>query len=378
MDEKQYEITKSQGNVLKREIIKVAVGLSGGVDSSVAAALLKGKGFDVIGVCMRIFDGSVPMQRSKKHTCYGPDEDQDIDSAASVCKKLGIPFHVIDLKREFKNHIMEYFRSEYLYGRTPNPCIVCNHRIKFGLLPEKAKKAGIVFDLFATGHYARISESGGRFLLKKPVDLLKDQTYFLYALTPDQLSRTLFPLGEYRKKEVRDIASSMGLRTSGRPESQDFMSGNDYSLLFRDGEIKDGDIIDEKGNILGRHRGIVHYTIGQRKGLGLSSPKPLYISRIDAEKNRIIVGEKGALFSKGLIVRVLNLIAIDELDRPYRIKVKIRLQHKETDAELLPYKNNMAKIIFDEPQMSVTPGQSAVFYLDDTVLGGGIIEKALI
>ena len=378
MDEKQYEITRSQGNILKKEKIKVAVGLSGGVDSSVAAALLKKKGFDIIGLTMRKFDCSILIPQSKKHTCYGPDEDQNIDSAASICEKLEIPFHVINLESEFKNHVIDYFRSEYLDGRTPNPCIVCNHKIKFGLLPEKAKKAGIVFDFFATGHYARIFESGGRFLLKRPVDLLKDQTYFLYALTPDQLSRTLFPLGEYKKKEVRDIARSLSLKSSGRPESQDFISGNDYSLLFRDEEIKDGDIIDEKGNILGRHRGIVHYTIGQRKGLGLSSPRPLYIIRIETEKNRIIVGEKGALFSKGLIVRVLNLIAIDELDKPYRIKVKIRLQHKETDAELLPYKDNRAKIIFDEPQISVTPGQSAVFYLDDTVLGGGIIEKALI
>jgi tRNA-specific 2-thiouridylase len=362
---------------LNRVKTKVAVGLSGGVDSSVAAALLKENGFDVIGVSMRIFDASIPVQRSKKHTCYGPDEDQDIDSAASVCKKLGIPFHVIDLKSEFKNHVIEYFRNEYLDGRTPNPCIVCNHRIKFGLLPGKAKKAGIAFDLFATGHYARISEFGGRFLLRRPVDLLKDQTYFLYALTHDQLSKTLFPLGEYRKKEVRDMARSIGLRTSSRPESQDFMSGNDYALLFRDGEMIDGDIVDENGNVLGRHSGIINYTIGQRKGLGLSYPRPLYICRIDAERNRIIVGEKGALFSKGLIVRVLNLIAVDELDRPYRVKVKIRLQHKEADAELLPYKNNRAEIIFDEPQISVTPGQSAVFYLDDMVLGGGIIEKAL-
>jgi tRNA-specific 2-thiouridylase len=362
---------------IETKATRVAVGLSGGVDSSVAAALLMEKGFDVIGVSMRIFDGSLPMQRSKKHTCYGPDEDRNIDSAASICKKLGIPFHVIDLKREFKNHVIEYFRNEYLDGRTPNPCIVCNHRIKFGLLPEKAKKAGIVFDLFATGHYARISEFGGRFLLKKPADLLKDQTYFLYALRPDQLSNILFPLSEYRKKEVRDIAISMGLRTRDRPESQDFISGNDYSLLFSDKEIKHGDIVDENGNVLGRHRGIIHYTIGQRKGLGLSSPRPLYISGIDAGKNRITVSGKESLFSKGLISRDLNLIAIDELDRPYRVKVKIRLQHKETDAELLPYRNNRGKIIFDEPQMSVTPGQAAVFYLDDTVLGGGIIEKAL-
>jgi tRNA-specific 2-thiouridylase len=209
------------------------------------------------------------------------------------------------------------------------------------------------------------------------MDLFKDQTYFLYALTPDQLSRTLFPLGEYRKKEVRDIARSLGLNTSDRPESQDFITGNNYSPLFRTGEIKDGDIVDENGNILGRHRGIIHYTIGQRKGLGVSSPRPLYISRIDAERNRIIVSDKEALFSKGLISRDLNLIAIDKLDRSYKVKVKIRLQHKEADAELLPYKNNRAEIIFDEPQISVTPGQSAVFYVDDTVLGGGIIEKAL-
>jgi len=377
MDEERYEITKLQGNILKREKIKVAVGLSGGVDSSVAAALLKEKGVDVIGVSMRIYDGSVPMQRSKKHTCYGPDEKEDIDSAASICEKLDIPFHVINLESEFKTHVIDYFRNEYLGGRTPNPCVVCNHKIKFGLLLEKARRSGIIFDLFATGHYARISEFGGRFLLKKPVDLQKDQTYFLYALTPDQLSRTLFPLGEYRKKEVRDIARSLGLKTSNRPESQDFIAGNDYSPFFRTGEIKEGNIVDEKGNILGIHQGIIHYTIGQRKGLGISSPKPLYISRIDENQNRIVVSNKEALFARGLISRDLNFIAIDKLDRPYKVKVKIRQQHKEADAELIPYKYNKAKIVFDEPQMSITPGQSAVFYLDDTVLGGGIIEKAL-
>ena len=354
---------------------KVAVGLSGGVDSSVAAALLKDKGYDVIGVAMEIFDGSVAVKGAEKHACYGPDEKEDIDSAASVCKNLGIPFHVIDLKKEFGEHVLAYFRDEYLKGRTPNPCVVCNQRLKFGFLLEKAKKAGVDFDLFATGHYARIVESNGRFLIKRPADLSKDQTYFLYALTSDQRSRILFPLGEYHKKQVRDIARSFGLVTSDRPESQDFISGGDYTPLFERGEVKEGDIVDEKGEVLGRHRGIVHYTIGQRRGLGLSSPRPLYVIRIDAEKNRLVVSDREALFSKGFIAKDLNLISIDQLDGSHNVKVKIRLRHEGADAKIFPYKNNKAKILFDEPQMSVTPGQSAVFYTGETVLGGGIIER---
>ena len=353
---------------------KVAVGLSGGVDSSVAAALLKDKGYDVIGVAMEVFDGSVAVKGTEKHACYGPDEKEDMDSAASVCKNLGIPFHVIDLKKEFRKHVIAYFRNEYLKGRTPNPCVVCNQRLKFGFLLGKAKKAGIDFDLFATGHYARIVESSGRFLLKRSADLSKDQTYFLYALTSDQRSRILFPLGEYHKKQVRDIARTLGLVTSDRPESQDFISGGDYTPLFEKGEVKEGDIVDEKGEVLGSHRGIIHYTIGQRRGLGIASSRPLYVVRIDAEKNRLVVGERDALFSRGFIATDLNLIAIDRLERSHHVKVKIRLKHEGADAKISPDKNNRAKIVFNEPQMSVTPGQSAVFYRGETVLGGGIIE----
>ena len=362
---------------MRNKRLRVAVGLSGGVDSSVAAALLKEKGNDVIGITMEIFDSSIELTEIGRHACYGPGEKEDIRTAESVCNRLGIPFHIIDLKEEYRDHVIGYFRSEYLAGRTPNPCIVCNQRLKFGFLQERAKEARIDFDLFATGHYARIAESNGRFLLKRPVYLNKDQTYFLYALTPEQLSRSLLPLGEYTKQEVREIADSIGLETSDRPESQDFIAGKDYSALFKKGEIKKGDIIDEKGHTLGRHRGIIHYTIGQRRGLGIASQRPLYVIKIDAGKNRIVAGEKEDLFSKGLIATDLNLISIKSLDRPYKVKAKIRLKHREADAIITPYADNKAKVVFEEPQISVTPGQSVVLYTDDIVLGGGIIENAL-
>ncbi len=356
---------------------KVAVGLSGGVDSSIAAALLKDRGYDVVCITMKTFDSSMPLTESVKHACYGPGEEEDLKAAAAVCDRLGIPFHAIDLKEEFRDHVMAYFRREYLEGRTPNPCILCNHRMKFGFLPEKARKAGINFEFFATGHYAQIAKSEGRYLLKRAANISKDQTYFLYALTPEQLSHTLFPVGEYTKPQVREIARSLGLETADRPESQDFISGTDYSPFFREGEIREGDIVDEEGNVLGRHRGIVYYTVGQRRGLGIASPRPLYVLRIDAARNRIVVTEKENLFSKGLIATHLNLIAVERLDRPYDIQAKIRLQHKEVDATLSPLEDQKAEIRFRQPQLAVTPGQSVVFYLDDIVLGGGVIEQAI-
>jgi tRNA-specific 2-thiouridylase len=356
---------------------KVAVGLSGGVDSSIAAALLRDRGYDVVGITMKTFDPSMPLIESVKHACYGPGEEEDVKAAAAICDKLGIPFHVIDLKEEFRDHVMAYFRREYLAGRTPNPCILCNQRMKFGFLLEKARKAGIDFEFFATGHYARIAESGDRYLLKRATDLSKDQTYFLYALGPEQLSHTLFPVGEYTKPKVKEIARSLGLKSADRHESQDFISGTDYSPFFREGEIGEGDIVDKEGNVLGRHRGIVYYTVGQRRGLGIASPRPLYVLKIDAARNTIVVTEKGNLFSKGLIANHLNLIAVERLDRPYEIKAKIRLQHKEADAILSPLEDQKAEIRFHKPQLAVTPGQSVVFYLNDIVLGGGIIEQAL-
>ncbi len=363
--------------MMSKKKIKVGIGLSGGVDSSVAAALLVEKGYDVIGITMVVYDGPMATKAVGNHACWGPGEKEDVEAAASVCRKLGIPFVVVDLINEYRNNVIEYFRNEYLAGRTPNPCVVCNQRLKFGFLLKKAKETGADFNFFATGHYAQITKSGKRFLLKKAADLSKDQTYFLYRLTPEQLSHTLFPLGKYTKHRVRKIARNLGFETADRSESQDFVAGGDYSILFNKEEAKEGNIIDKEGNVLGKHRGIIYYTIGQRRGLGVASHRPLYVAKIDAEKNKIIVDGRENLFSQGLIATDLNLIAIDRLDQPYKVKIKIRLQCREVDAIVFPHENEKAKILFAEPQMSVAPGQSAVFYSDETVVGGGIIERPI-
>ena len=356
--------------------IKVAVGLSGGVDSSVAAALLQKEGYAVCGITMEIYDGSIDLQASAKHACYGPGEKEDVESAATICEKLKIPFQTIDLRQEYKNQVIDYFRNEYLQGKTPNPCVVCNQKLKFGFLLEKARQSGLDFDYFATGHYARIVKADKRFLLKRAADRSKDQTYFLYGLRPQQLKHTLFPLGDHTKEQVRGMARSIGLETADREESQDFIDGGDYSILFAQDEIKAGEIVDEHGKVLGEHRGIIHYTIGQRRGLGIASHQPLYVSGIDAANNRLVVSHQEQL-SKGLVATGLNLIAVERIDQPLEARVKIRLRHKEADAKIYPPDDNQTKIIFKEPQLSVTPGQSAVIYSEDTVVGGGIITAAL-
>ncbi len=357
---------------------KIAVGMSGGVDSSVAAALLREKGYHVMGVSMRISGGSGVQKRSGLVTCAGSSEEANIKAAESVCRDLGIAFHVIDLREEYRLNVIEYFRNEHLAGRTPNPCIVCNHRVKFGFFPEKARESGIDFDLFATGHYARIVKKEDRFLLKRAVDSSKDQTYFLCALTQEQLAQTQFPVGDHTKQQVRDLARAFGLKTADRPESQDFLTGGDHAPFFAGKEIKKGAIVDEKGNILGEHGGIIHYTVGQRRGLGIASDRPLYVLGINAGKNQIVLGDKEGLYAKGLMTKDLNLVAIERLDRSCKVKVKIRLRHRGADATVFPCENNdEAKVLFDEPQMSVTPGQYAVLYSGDIVLGGGVIAKAI-
>ncbi|RLB84924.1 MAG: tRNA 2-thiouridine(34) synthase MnmA [Deltaproteobacteria bacterium] len=362
---------------MTRADLTVAVGLSGGVDSSVAAWVLKQEGYNVIGLMMKIYDPSIGTLPALKDACFGPSENKDMETASRLCEFLGIPFHCIDLTKEYRSIVLEYFRQQYLSGRTPNPCVVCNRRIKFDFLIKKARAAGISFDYFATGHYARVKKLRDRFVLMRSMDPKKDQSYFLYGLSQQQLSRILFPLGEFSKEKVRELARSIGLPTAERPESQDFLSGGDYSLLFRAQEIKPGDIVDIHGNVLGRHKGIIFYTVGQRKGLGISHPDPLYVTRIDPQSNRIIVGAKKDLESRKVLLSNLNYISISSLTAPMEVTAKIRYRHREAPATLYPQGKNKALLVFHSPQRAVTPGQSAVFYSGDYVVGGGIIEQAI-
>ncbi|MFA8343307.1 MAG: tRNA 2-thiouridine(34) synthase MnmA [Rhodothermaceae bacterium] len=354
--------------------ITVAVGMSGGVDSSVTAGILKNAGYNVIGITMKIWDGAIEIQETTKHACYGPDEWEDIEISTDVCKKLDIPYHVYDLSGEYKDTVLKYFKSEYLAGRTPNPCVLCNQSMKFGFLIDAAKKNGLEFDYFATGHYAKILESNGERLLAKSPNDKKDQTYFLSRLKKEQLSNIMFPIGEFDKADVRKEAERLGLEVASREESQDFISGGDYTPLFTAEETIPGDIVDDRGNLLGRHEGIYKYTIGQRKGLGISSPKPMYVLRIDAKKNRIIVTEKANLFSEKAYVTDVNMLKIMEQNATFSAKVKIRQNNKESEAEVKLKEGAEAEITFDAPALSVTPGQIAVFYDNDVVLGSGILK----
>lgn len=353
---------------------KVLAAMSGGVDSSVAAALLKEQGYHVTGVIMKIWDGKGSVPNSRRHGCYGPEEEEDIADAHRVAQILGIPLRVIDLTREYKSTVLDYFCQEYCSGRTPNPCARCNQRIKFDSLVQKAGSSGLQFDYIASGHYARIEyePESGRYLLKKAADLSKDQSYFLSLLSQGQLSRLIFPLGNYTKDEVRKIAAGCGLEVAEKPDSQNFIAG-DYTSVI-EVPAAPGPVLDKDGNVLGSHRGIHSYTIGQRKGLNLSTGSSLYITAIDPERNAVIVGSRDEVYCSECTVSDLNWIAVGGINQPLTLEVKIRSSHREARADVIPLENGRVRAKFREPQMAVTPGQVSVFYHGDTVVGAGIIN----
>ncbi len=358
---------------------RVVVAMSGGVDSSVAAALLKERGYEVIGITMDIF--TVPKefcQENSLRSCCGRGAKAD---AVRVATHLGIPHYIVDLKESFDKWIIADFCEEYKNGHTPNPCIRCNQHIKFDALWKRARK--LEADFLATGHHARISQDkkSDRYHLLKGKDREKDQSYFLYSLTQGQLAHTLMPIGDYTKKDVRKKAKQLGLPVHQRPESQEicFIPDNDYIRFLR-GRIPEafrvGLIVDRENRILGQHRGILHFTIGQRRGMGIAASHPLYVLEIQSDENKIVVGSSEHLYKKKVLLSDVNLIMKDEIDAPLPVKAKIRYKHREAKAVLTSLEKNQACLDFLSPQRAITPGQSAVFYAGDVVVGGGIIERA--
>jgi len=356
---------------------KVMLGMSGGVDSSVAAACLLEKGYDVIGVTMQIWPDKDEERQKNEGGCCSLSA---VDDARGVAHMLGIPYYVMNFKKVFEDKVIKYFINEYLEGRTPNPCIACNRHVKFNEMLNKAVSMGI--DFIATGHYAKIEYDEGkkRYLLKKSITAAKDQTYALYTMTQEQLSRTLMPIGEYTKDHVRKMAEDMKLLVASKPDSQEicFVEDNDYGRFISENsnaKIMPGNFVDTNGKVLGRHKGIVHYTVGQRKGLGIALGKPMFVLRIDVEKNNVVLGDEKEVFSDTLIASDLNFISIDKLEADMRVYAKIRYSAKEAPASIIPLEDGKVKVVFDTPQRAITPGQAVVFYDGDVVVGGGVIEK---
>ncbi len=363
--------------------MKVLVGMSGGVDSSVAAFLLKEQGCEVIGATMSHWGKSDIFTNLEKkialkplaHThgaCLCPDEKEDIEQAKKVCNKLKIEHFVIDCSRDYEEIVLKYFKNEYMQGKTPNPCVRCNRFIKFGVFPDLARKSGIEFDKFATGHYAKIEEKDGRFFLKRGINPQKDQSYFLYGLTQEQLSKTLLPLGNYTKDEIRNIARKCGFETADKPDSQDFYNG-DYNDIL-EAEPKKGNIVDINGKILGTHNGFWNYTIGQRKGIGVAAAAPLYVKELRNDTNEVVVAYKNDSLNEGLIAGNISF-NFEKLPETFKCDVKIRSAQEPRHAIITFLDNGKIKAVFEELQNPIAPGQSAVFYDGDTVIGGGIIES---
>lgn len=358
---------------------KVVIAMSGGVDSSVCADMMQSLGLDCVGMTMRLWKGpeAESMSCSSKSCCGA----ESVDDARLVAEKVGIPYYAINFKEEFWKEVVEVFAEEYFSGRTPSPCILCNEKLKFSTLYDKALEIGAT--KVCTGHYARIEfdENSGRWNLLRGVDRNKDQSYFLFSMTQQQLSKTLFPLGGYTKPEIRGMAKRSELVTASKPESQDicFIPDGDYGAFlerhFKGRFPKEGPIKDKNGALIGRHRGIHHYTIGQRKGLGISAREPLYVQHIDPKENTVVLAPKeDCLFSGALLSRVNWVSNHLKPGESIEATVKIRSRGKECVAQITALENSGADIVFEVPQMAVTPGQAAVFYLGERVLGGGWID----
>lgn len=350
--------------------------MSGGVDSSAAAALLLEQGYEVVGITLKLWPQDCLSRAEDK--CCGP---QAVTDARAVCHRLGIPFYLVDEATDFQEQVIQYFAQEYKAGRTPNPCVMCNEKLKFGTLLTRARKLGA--DFIATGHYARSERDAvtGRQLLKRGRDPRRDQSYFLFSLRQEQLARALFPLGELHKTETREVAREKSLKTADKEESMEicFVPDDDYGRFLRQAKLVEphrGEIVDLHGRVLGHHEGVEFYTIGQRRGLGVSAPKPLYVVDLDPVGNRVVVGDDLELTRDEFRVERCNWIPFADPPPSLRVSAKIRYNHPGTDATVTPHQDGGATVKLNVPQRAITPGQACVFYQDDVVVGGGWIARS--
>jgi len=351
---------------------KVIVGMSGGIDSAVAALMLKEQGYQVTGVTMSLFNPAYG--DSDKTACFTSTSKQNVENAAVLCRKLGINHVVLDISELYEKTVLKNFKEEYLSGRTPNPCVWCNPLIKFGAMVDIAREKGLDFDYFATGHYARIEKLGERYALKKGLDAAKDQSYFLYRLSQKQLSTTLFPLGSYTKDQIRKIDLENGFHPENQTESQDFYSGPYSDLLGV--EAKNGNIVDTKGKVLGKHNGMWNYTIGQRRGLGIAADRPLYVIALRPSSNEVVVGYEEDTKNTVVTATNVNWVSVAGLEKPVHAAAKIRSAGSVAPCTVSMLEDSRIQAVFDSPVNAATCGQSLVVYDNDTVLCGGIIDSA--